>query len=99
MTSKEADDLMRKRGFTLGARTGSGIRLYSYSDVDKTPGVLIEAIPERNEFRIKYMNIRSIAYIETPWCSPLSSKEQFKKVLIGVKRWARKVEELYDKEE
>lgn len=98
MLPQEVDRLMEKRGFTLGARTGSGMRMYSYTDVEKDPKMLVQVIPDRDEFRIVYMNPHSINRIETPWCSPIQSKEQFKRILVGVKKWARKIEELYEEE-
>lgn len=98
MSPKEVDELMRKRKFTLGAKTGSGIRMYTYTDIMKTPRVLVEVIPERDEFRITYCNTYSINKIETPWCSPIEGKEHFRSVLNGVKKWARKIEELYEEE-
>lgn len=98
MSPKEADELMSKRNFTLTAKTGSGIRVYTYTDITRTPKISVEVIPERNEFKMSYMNIHSVNRIETPWCSPLSSKAQFKRILVGVKRWARKIEELYEEE-
>ena len=96
MLPTEVDDLMSKRKFTLGAKTGSGIRIYSYSDIMKTPRVLVEVIPERDEFRILYGNSYSTNKIVTPWCSPIGNRDHFKKVLNGVKRWAQKIEELYE---
>lgn len=98
MSTQEVDELMRKRKFTLVAKTGSGIRMYTYTDIMKTPRVLVEVIPERNEFRITYGNTHSINKIETPWCSPITDREHFKKTLNGVKCWARKIEELYEEE-
>ena len=98
MSPHEVDELMRKRKFTLGAKTGSDIRMYTYTDIMKTPRVLVEVIPERDEFRITYGNTYSINKIKTPWCSPIGSKEHFRKVLNGVKKWARKIEELYEEE-
>ena len=98
MSPQEIDELMRKRKFTLGAKTGSGIRMYTYTDIMKAPRVLVEVIPERNEFRITYGNAHSINKIETPWCSPITDREHFKNTLNGVKCWARKIEELYEEE-
>lgn len=98
MLSQEVDELMRKRKFTLVAKTGSGIRMYTYTDIMKTPRVLVEVIPERNEFRMTYGNTHSINKVETPWCSPIVDREHFKKVLNEVKCWARKIEELYEEE-
>lgn len=98
MSPQEADKLMENRGFSLGATTGFGIRLYSYSDIEKTPRVIVQVIPERDEFKIIYKNNYSANSLETPWCSPLRNKQHFRKMLIGVKRWARKIEELYEEE-
>lgn len=98
MSPQEVDELMKKRKFALGAKTGSGIRMYTYTDILKTPRVLVEVIPERDEFRISYGNTHSINKIETPWCSPIQNKEHFKRVLYEVKKWARKIEELYEEE-
>ena len=98
MSPQEADELMRKRGFTLGATFNSGIRMYSYTRIEKTPALLVQVIPERDEFKVVYGNSHSVNKIDSPWCSPLSSKAQFKRILVGVKRWARKIEELYEEE-
>ena len=98
MTPKEVDELMEKRNFSLGAKTGTGIRMYTYSDITRIPRVLVEVIPDRDEFRISYMHHKSINRIESPWCSPLRDKAHFKRILAGVKKWARKIEELYEDE-
>lgn len=98
MSPKEVDTLMEKRKFTLGARTGSGIRMYTYSDIMKTPRVWVEVIPERSEFRICYGNTHSICKIETPWCSPINNKDHFRKILNEVRKWAKQIEELYKEE-
>lgn len=66
MSPKEVDTLMEKRKFTLGARTESGIRMYTYSDIIETPRVLVEVIPEKSEFRVCYGNTHSICRVETP---------------------------------
>ena len=98
MSPKEVDELMRKRKFPLGAKTGSGVRMYTYTDIMKTPRVFVEVIPERDEFRITYGNTHSRNRIETPWCSPIGNREHFRKILNEVKCWARKIEELYEEE-
>lgn len=98
MSPQEADELMRRRGFTLGARTGSGIRMYSYTRIERTPALLVQIIPERDEFKVTYGNTHSINKIESPWCSPITDREHFKNTLNGVKKWARKIEELYEEE-
>lgn len=98
MSPQEVDELMEKRKFTLGAKTGSGIRMYTYTNRMKTPRVLVEVIPERDEFRIIYWNSHSINKVITPWCSSIGNKEHFRKVFNGVKKWALKIEELYEEE-
>lgn len=98
MSPQEVDELMKKRKFTLGVKTGSGVRMYTYTDIMKTPRVLVEVIPERNAFRISYSNTHSINKIETPWCSPIQNKEHFKRVLNELRKWVRKIEELYEEE-
>lgn len=98
MSPQEVNELMEKRGFTLGAHRGDGIQMYSYTDIDRTPRFIVSVIPERNEFKFIYRHIKSINSIETPWCSPIHSKEQFKRILIGFKKWVRKIEELYEEE-
>ena len=98
MSPQEADRLMGKRGFTLGAYRGDGIRMYSYTDIEKTPRFIVSVMPERREFKFHYNNLHSINKIETPWCSSIEDKEHFKKILIGFKKWIRKIEELYEEE-
>ena len=98
MSPQEVDELMSKRNFTLTAKTGSGIRVYTYTDITRTPKISVEVIPERNEFKMSYMNIHSVNRIETPWCSPIENKDHFRKVLVRIKKWARKIEELYEEE-
>ena len=92
MTIEEKiDKLMNKRGFSLMAKSGTGIRMYSYSDIKKTPRVMVEVIPERREFKVTYGDTSSINTIQTPWCSPINDKEHFWKILNGVLEWARKL--------
>ena len=98
MSPKEIDDLMGKRGFSLACRRGDGIRVYTYSDIEKQPRFIVMAIPGRDEFKFRYVHNNSINYIETPWCSPIGSKEHFRKILIQFKKWIRKIEELYEEE-
>ena len=98
MSPQEADRLMEKRGFTLGATFISGIRMYHYSNIEKSQDIHIQVIPEREEFKLCYKNMKSINRIETPWCSSIKDKEHFKKILIGFKKWVRKIEELYEEE-
>lgn len=98
MSPQEVDELMRKRGFSLGARRGDGVRLYSYSDIEKQPRFIVMVIPGRDEFKFQYVRINSINCIETPWCSPIKSKEHFRKILVQFKKWVRKIEELYEED-
>lgn len=98
MSPQEIDEIMNKRGFALGAHRGDGIRVYSYSDIERTPRFVVMVVPGRDEFKFSYMNIHSINRIETPWCSPLQNKEHFKRVLARFKKWVRKIEELYEEE-
>ena len=44
MSPQEADRLMGKRGFTIGACRGDGIRLYSYTDIEKTPRFIVSVM-------------------------------------------------------
>lgn len=98
MSPQEADRLMKKRGFTLGACRSDGIRLYSYTDIEKTPRFIVLVMPERREFKFHYCNLHSINKIETPWCGSIENKEHFKNILIRFKKWVRKIEELYEEE-
>ena len=98
MSPQEADELMSKRGFTLGAHRGDGIRMYSYTDIERQPRFIVSLIPERNEFKFIYRHIKSINSIETPWCSPINDKSHFKKILRGFKQWVKVIEELYEEE-
>lgn len=52
-----------------------------------------------DEFRITYGNTHSTNKIETPWCSPIVDREHFRKILNGVKKLARKIEELYGEDQ
>lgn len=98
MSPQEVDELMKKRGFTLGARRGDGIRMYSYTDIERTPRFIVSVIPERNEFKFTYKHLKSINSIETPWCSPIKNKEHFKRILRVFKNWVNAIEELYEEE-
>lgn len=98
MSPQEVDELMKKRGFTLGATFNSGIRMYSYTDIERTPIFIVSVIPERNEFKFTYKHLKSINSIETPWCSPINDKLQFKRILKGFKQWVNSIEELYEEE-
>lgn len=89
MSGQEADELMTKRKFMLMATFGSGIREYTYSDIEKRPTIHVEIIPEREEFRISYMGQYSMNIIQTPWCSPVTNKEHFKKILKKLLEWAK----------
>lgn len=94
MTPQKSDDLMQKRGFTLGGTISSGIRWYYRANAVMT----VQVIPEREEFRVLYGNKHSICSIVTPWCGSFMDKEQFKRVLSSAKKWIRAIESLYEEE-
>lgn len=98
MSPKESDEIMRKRKFTLMMKTGSGIRGYCSQDLEKRPQIGVEVLPERNEFRFIYISKYSINRIETPWCSPLNNTSHFKQIYREVKKWAKRIESMYEEE-
>lgn len=99
LTNQEVDELMRKRKFLLMCTTGSGIRGYGYADIEKTPRITVEVLPERREFKFSYFPARSFCQVSTNWCSPITSKEHFKKVLRDIQKIAAIIENNLKEEE
>lgn len=97
MLSQEIDELMEKRKFRLLSKDGVGIRRYTFSDATKTPKIVVLILPEREEFRLIYENEHSsVLTIATPWCRSIYDREYFKNMLNQIRKWARKIEELYE---
>lgn len=98
MSPKQADELMDKRKFMLISKSGEGIRWYYPKDIGKTPYIGVLVIPERNEFKCIYKNKNSDNVISTPWYSSLDNKEELKKALLSMRKWAHAIEDMYKEE-
>ena len=99
MTNEQVDQLMSKRGFTLSHYRGSGMRCYMYANLDKTPMIFVDILPERREFKFTYIPKKSLCRLETNWCSPLTDKDHFRRVLKDIRKKATILENSIKEEE